>query len=185
MDARREPTARTIIRYGKCLAWAAAALLGAAAEGASHELSERAALLDAWERAQIADPKTLRFERAGPGRYRFATGYFPFDGELIVLDVRLAPEDAATSLRHGTVEVALADVTEEFYERHVTAVAAWHETHYFVFDGDSWRPLSAVGDRAARPRWLPLTWAALALVASLLAFLWIHARASAVGDQTR
>ena len=52
---------------------------------------DEASLLRAWETAQRQSPGTEGLERTGDRRYRFKTSRFPFDGELVVLNLLIEP----------------------------------------------------------------------------------------------
>lgn len=96
---------------------------------------DESALLAAWEAAQRGDPKTTAFERLGERRYRFATSRFPFDGELVVLNlcidtVAVGDEPATT----GVVEVELIGVDDRFRQRFAHSYGAWAATQQFYWD---------------------------------------------------
>jgi hypothetical protein len=101
---------------------------------------DEASLLAAWEAAQRGDPKTVTFKRLGERRYRFATSRFPFDGELVVLNLSIdalpVPGEAVTS---GVVEVELAGAGEEFRQKYLHSYASWTGTHQFYWDAAAGR----------------------------------------------
>jgi hypothetical protein len=104
----------------------------------------RSSLLERWERAQLEDPQTRRFETIGERRYRFSTERFPFDGELQVVNVSL--DDLAGRVLGGyvigMVEVELLDLPDGFMQRHAHSVAQWRSHHQFYHDERSGQWLS-------------------------------------------
>jgi hypothetical protein len=78
------------------------------------------------EAAQRESPGTERLERTGDRRYRFKTRRFPFDGELVVLNLLIErlPLDEEPGYT-GTVEVELAGLPDDVRSRYVQSFARW------------------------------------------------------------
>ena len=102
----------------------------------------RDALLAAWERAQQDEPNVEILEQLGPGLYRFKTTWFPFDGQLRVLNVSIDQREAFNEYDYptGVVEVELVDMPEDFWQKHSHSVGLWMQTNSLFFDtqNDRW-----------------------------------------------
>jgi hypothetical protein len=96
---------------------------------------DEASLLRAWETVQRRSPGTEVLERTGDRRYRFKTSRFPFDGELVVLNLLIEPlpldgEPGYT----GTVEVELVGLPDDVRSRYVQSFARWQAGHTLFYD---------------------------------------------------
>jgi hypothetical protein len=112
------------------------------AAGASLDVSakdgpppDEASLLAAWETAQRQSPGTEVLERTIDRHYRFRTSRFPFDGELVVLNllVERLPLDEEPGFT-GTVEVELVGLTDDVRTRYVQSFARWQAGHTLFYD---------------------------------------------------
>ena len=159
------------------VAWVSAV---AAAQG-----PDRDGLLSAWEASVRDDPATVRFDRLGDGRYRFATDRFPFDGTLEVTEVVIDDRGAESpfGVVTGHVAVELEGVDDDFRRRHVTSLGVWESGHTLMWDpdGNRWIPASQwsarMQERYGRwwTGWLPnVLW--LAVPAAILLILWLLSR---------
>lgn len=66
-------------------------------------------LIQAWEKQQKADPKTVVFEKLKDRHYKFKTSYFPYDGELSIKNLVYGDlgGDADFEYSLGAVQVEL------------------------------------------------------------------------------
>jgi hypothetical protein len=112
---------------------------------AGAEEPTRDSLLAAWEEVQRSDPATLLFERLEPGLYRFETEFFPFDGEVRVLntvvDDRLA--DTMDGFVTGMVEARLEGVDDDFETDYAYSIALWRASNTLYFDNQAGRWLTS------------------------------------------
>jgi hypothetical protein len=96
-------------------------------------------LIAAWERVQSTDPHTKAFQKTSEGHYRFQTDWFPYNGELVVLNAVVAPlaegldEDWA-KMPTGTVEVDLPGLTQEQREKLSSGIEYWGRTNTLHYD---------------------------------------------------
>jgi hypothetical protein len=79
-------------------------------------------IIAAWEHVQSTDPHTKVFQKTSEGHYRFRTDWFPYDGELVVLNAVVAPlaeglDEEWAKMPAGTVDVDLPGLTEERREK--------------------------------------------------------------------
>ncbi len=130
---------------------ALAVLVALSALGASSYAQappDEASLLRAWEAAQRLSPATQALEPAGERRYRYRTSRFPFDGELVVLNVLIEPMPVEDGTGYsGTVEVELVGLPPEVPVRFAQSYARWQASHILFYDpargewltGDVWR----------------------------------------------
>lgn len=97
-------------------------------------------LLKAWEALQKNDPETVLFEKLEKDRYNFKTNWFPFDGELQVINVSIQ-EQASDYGEHvwGVVEVALKDIPMDFFEKHGHSYLMWKEGSVLHFQEEAKR----------------------------------------------
>jgi hypothetical protein len=115
-------------------------LLELSALGATLEES----LLKTWEEIQKEDPKIVKFEKLEDNKYRFKTIRFPFDGELIVLNV--GTEDNRTSNQYGSlegyVEVELVGLPENFIRKYSHSYYSWSQNNRLHWDENTekWIP---------------------------------------------
>jgi hypothetical protein len=115
--------------------------------GASEET-----LLQAWQKMQQDDPKTVVFEKLRDRQYRFKTERFPYDGEVRVLNLVIDDRDVdSLAPITGHVELELADLPEDFYRKHARSYSIWSEnnTLYFDQDADRWATSREYWDRHA------------------------------------
>lgn len=112
---------------------------------------DEASLLEAWETAQRESPGTEVLERTGERRYRFRTSRFPFDGELVVLNLLIErlPLDEEPGYT-GTVEVELAGLPDDVRSRYVQSFARWQAGHTLFYDAGRGGWLTAEAWREAR-----------------------------------
>ncbi|MEW6336893.1 MAG: hypothetical protein ACOY3Y_12920 [Acidobacteriota bacterium] len=145
-------------------------------------------LIDAWEKAQRADPTCRLLEKVSDNRYRYATTRFPYEGELLLLNTVL--DDGMEELEDdgwiiGTVEVELVGLPADFPARYARSYGSWMQSHTLYFDRGLGRWLTSGefrGRLAARVRRqtgaLGFLGNALWLVIpiALVAFLWYAGR---------
>jgi hypothetical protein len=137
------------------------AVLGAPRLGAESAAPDEASLLKAWEAAQRTSPGTEALEATGVRRYHFKTTRFPFDGELVVLNLLIEPlaldgEPGFT----GTVEVELVGLGEDVRSRYVQSFARWQAGHTLFYDGTRGEWLTSEVWREARMKQLRGTYGA-------------------------
>lgn len=128
-----------------------AVVLVAAQAGTTVEGPTQGSLIEAWEKAQRADPACRVFEKTAEARYRFATGRFPYDGELVILNTVL--DDGMEELDEagwivGTVEVELTALPPDFQVRYARSYGTWMQGHTLYFDRDLGRWLTGSEFRA-------------------------------------
>lgn len=135
------------------LSLAAGAVAGASAKDGPPP--DEASLLEAWETAQRESPGTEVLERTGERRYRFRTSRFPFDGELVVLNLLIErlPLDEEPGYT-GTVEVELAGLPDDVRSRYVQSFARWQAGHTLFYDPGRGAWLTAEAWREARMKQL-------------------------------
>jgi hypothetical protein len=115
---------------------------------------DEASLLTAWEAAQRGTPGTV-LERTSDRHYRFKTSRFPFDGELVVLNllVERLPLDEEPGYT-GTVEVELVGLPDDVRTRYVQSFARWQAGHTLFYDHGRGEWLTAEAWREARMKQL-------------------------------
>ena len=142
-------------------------------------------LIAAWEHVQSTDPHTKTFQKTSEGHYRFRTDWFPYDGELVVLNAVVAPlaegVDATWArMVTGSVDVDLPGLTAEQHEKLSNGIEIWERTNTLHFDPKTQRWLTPAEFRkvmmaAAQQRAVPWTWLSLltgyAVPIGILAFL--------------
>jgi hypothetical protein len=75
-------------------------------------------------------------ERTTDRRYRFKTTRFPFDGELVVLNLLIEPMPLDDEPGYtGTVEVELVGLPDDVRSRYVQSFARWQAGHVLFYDG--------------------------------------------------
>jgi hypothetical protein len=101
---------------------------------------DRQALLAEWEARMRSHSDTRKLEAVEPGRYRYETTQFPYDGELIVLNVAIEdmPAWGEVDARMGVVEVELPDLGPQFMERHGQSYGFWLQRNTLYHDGTTW-----------------------------------------------
>ena len=101
-------------------------------------------LIEAWERFQKSDPKTLAFEKLSKNHYRFKTERFPFDGELKILNVTV--DKQASSFEGGfilgVIEVELVNLPKDFLEKYSYSYSAWIQDNILYYDTEEEKWLS-------------------------------------------
>jgi hypothetical protein len=128
-------------------------------------------LIAAWERVQSTDSHTKAFQKTSEGHYRFRTDWFPYDGELVVLNAVVAPlaeglDQDWAKMPTGTVEVDLPGLTQEQREKLSNGIEYWERTNTLHYDPKTQRWMTpaeyrtrmmAEAQRASRPwSWLGL-----------------------------
>jgi len=140
---------------GIFLALSLAAGAGADASPKDVPPPDEASLLQAWETAQRRSPGTEVLERTGDRRYRFKTSRFPFDGELVVLNLLIEPLPLDEEPGYtGTVEVELAGLPGDVKSRYVQSFARWQASHALFYDRGRGGWLTAEAWREARTKQL-------------------------------
>ncbi len=109
--------------------------LAATSLAAAPPKPDEASLLMAWEAAQRGDSKTELFDRVAPGRYRFKTARFPYDGELLVSNLSI-DEMGYENWIMGVVEVELPGADEAFLRTHGYSFGAWQRDNVLYYDMD-------------------------------------------------
>jgi hypothetical protein len=130
---------------------------GAVSDGAAMDgpPPSEASLLSAWEAAQRRSPGTEVLERTNDRHYRFRTSRFPFDGELVVLNLLIEPLPLDEEPGYtGTVEVELVGLPDDLRTRYVQSFARWQAGHTLFYDGGHGEWLTAEAWREARMRQL-------------------------------
>jgi len=93
-------------------------------------------LLKAWEEVQKNDSKISIFEKLAEKRYKFKSEHFPFDGELLVLN--LTVDDrwnySEYSSTMGVVEVELVDLPGDFMKKHAYSYSIWAQNNMLYFN---------------------------------------------------
>jgi hypothetical protein len=96
---------------------------------------DEVSLLNAWEAAQRQSAGTEVFERTGDRRYRLKTSRFPFDGDLVVLNLLIEPLPVDDEPGYtGTVEVELVGLPDDVRGRYVQSFARWQAGHTLFYD---------------------------------------------------
>jgi uncharacterized membrane protein len=146
---------REVRMRGIFLALSLAAGAGADASPKDVPPPDEASLLQAWETAQRRSPGTEVLERTGDRRYRFKTSRFPFDGELVVLNLLIEPLPLDEEPGYtGTVEVELAGLPGDVKSRYVQSFARWQASHTLFYDRGRGGWLTAEAWREARTKQL-------------------------------
>ena len=121
---------------------------------------DEAALLLAWEKAQLADPRTKLLEHTAPRSYRFKTERFPYEGSLEVRNIVIQTSPADADYVSGTLEVTLDQPNSTLREQFPTSFPAWSVSNYMMKDVPSnrWVTMSEWSrarrdHRAAQPWW--------------------------------
>lgn len=165
----------------------AVVLVAAQAATAADNLTQDS-LIDAWEKAQRADPTCRLLEKVSDNRYRYATTRFPYEGELVLLNTVL--DDGMEEVDEdgwivGTVEVELVGLPADFPVRYSRSYGSWMQSHTLYFDRELGRWLTSGefrGRLAARVRRqtgaLSVLGNALWILipVALVAFLWFAGR---------
>src|SRR5262245_26020417 len=95
---------------------------------------EEAALLLAWEKAQLADSRTKLLQHTGPRTYQFKTERFPYEGALEVKNIVIQTSAAAADYASGTVEVQLDQPNSMLREQYPVSFPAWSVDNYMMKD---------------------------------------------------
>jgi len=101
-------------------------------------------LIKAWEQVQQNDSKTIVFKKKGANEYQFKTQWFPFDGELRILNVtiddRNKPIHSAYGYILGVVEVELVDLPKDFMQKYSYSYSLWARGNmlYYTEADDKW-----------------------------------------------
>src|SRR5262245_45165794 len=107
------------------------------AASAATPAEDEAALLLAWEKAQLADPKTQVLEHTAPRKYRFTTERFPYEGSLEVKNIVI--QESSPEYVSGTVEVVLDQPNSVLREQFPASFPAWSLSNYMMKDMPSGR----------------------------------------------
>lgn len=93
-------------------------------------------LIQAWEKQQKADPKTIVFEKLKDRHYKFKTRYFPYDGELSIINLVFGDlgGDADFDYSLGAVQVELAGFDKDLVQQYGYAYSLWTNTNTLYFD---------------------------------------------------
>lgn len=132
-----------------------------------------AELLAAWEEQLRADPRTVHLEEIGPGRYRYATRLFPFDGELQVLATAVDDRSGAMGgYDMGVVETELVGVSDDFRRRYGRSLAIWEQRH-MLYRGDDGEWVDQAGlQELLQDQYVDWNWIAPGWLAFLSTWLW-------------
>jgi uncharacterized membrane protein len=132
-----------------------AAPSAAGASGKDGLPPDEASLLRAWEDAQRRSPGTEALERRSDRRYHFKTSRFPFDGELVVLNLLIEPLPLDDEPGYtGTVEVELVGLPDDVRSRYVQSFARWQAGHTLFYDRGRGEWVTAEAWREAQMRHL-------------------------------
>jgi len=160
-------------------------------------------LLAAWEEIQRTDPHTKVFEKLSDNHYRFKTDWFPYDGELIVLNVVVAPppegfEAPWARMTMGTIEIELPGLTREQRENLMRGIEIWERSNTLYYDSGAHRWITSaefqkrIMATARRPsggsRWIGIASqyaVPLVLVVFLLFAFSMSRRSKTVIDESR
>jgi len=87
-------------------------------------------LIQAWEKQQKADPKTIFFEKLKDRHYKFKTSYFPYEGELSVKNLVYGDlgGDADFDYSLGAVQVELSGFDKTLVQQYGYAYSLWTNT---------------------------------------------------------
>jgi hypothetical protein len=101
-------------------------------------------LIAAWEHVQSTDPHTKTFQKTSEGHYRFKTDWFPYDGELVVLNTVVAPmaegvDQPWARMVTGHVDVDLPGLTNEQRDKLSSGIEIWERSNTFHFDPQAQR----------------------------------------------
>ncbi|MEW6619076.1 MAG: hypothetical protein AB1422_06995 [bacterium] len=93
-------------------------------------------LLKAWEELQKNDPKTVVFEKIKERCYKFKTEWFPFDGELKVLNIIVDDTYAhfEGGYYRGTIEVELVGLPDDILKKYSYSHSMWCSKNSLCFD---------------------------------------------------
>ena len=162
----------------------AVSIMGVASEPVARP--DENSLLSAWEAALQIDDSTEVLQRTADRSYRFKTKFFPFDGELKVLNVLIqdfGDEEYAPGFASGSVEVELVGFSQEQMTRYARSYSYWYQLNTLFFDFKEGRWLTAKEYRVVAFARNPLqggspvmSWLArnyfLVFLALLVLFLW-------------
>ena len=136
--------------------------LGADPAPALTPAQDEAALLLAWEKAQLADSRTKLLQHTGPRAYQFKTERFPYEGALEVKNIVIQTSPAAADYVSGTIEVKLDQPNSVLHEQYPVSFPAWSADNYMMKDTTTgnWVTLTEWGRlrRERRDSRLELPW---------------------------
>lgn len=143
---------------------------------------ERQALLSEWETRLRADAYTTKLEAIEPGRYRFQTTRFPYDGELVVVNVAIEEMagwgDADATM--GVIEVQLPGIDPQFYERHGQSYGFWAQGNLLYHDGEKWLAADEWADviqnELSGKVLTSINWTWIAILVGFAVFVWLVIR---------
>jgi hypothetical protein len=101
-------------------------------------------LIEAWEKIQKKDPKTIAFKKLSENLYHFKTERFPFDGKLKILNVTVDEQTPSFEggFVLGVVEVELLDLPEDFLEKYSYSYSTWIQDNILYYDKEEEKWLS-------------------------------------------
>lgn len=93
-------------------------------------------LIQAWEKQQKADPKTIVFEKLKDRHYKFKTSYFPYEGELSIKNLVYGDlgGDADFDYSLGAVQVELSGFDKNLVKQYGYVYSMWDSTNTLYFD---------------------------------------------------
>ncbi|NVN97594.1 hypothetical protein HXX01_05235 [Candidatus Nomurabacteria bacterium] len=93
-------------------------------------------LIQAWEKQQKADPKTIVFEKLKDRQYKFRTSYFPYEGELSIKNLVYGDlgGDADSDYSLGAVQVELSGFDKNLVKQYGYSYSLWDNTNTLYFD---------------------------------------------------
>ena len=101
-------------------------------------------LIQAWEKQQKADQKTIVFEKLKDRHYKFKTSYFPYDGELTIKNLVYGDlgGDADFDYSLGAVQVELSGFDKNLVKQYGYIYSMWDNTNTLYFDKKNFKWLS-------------------------------------------
>ncbi|MDD2852641.1 MAG: hypothetical protein PHY09_12195 [Desulfuromonadaceae bacterium] len=102
-------------------------------------------LIQAWEKQQKADPKTIVFEKLKDRHYKFKTSYFPYEGELSIKNLVYGDLGGDADLEYslGTVQVELSGFDKNLVKQYGYIYSMWESTNTLYFDKKNSKWLSS------------------------------------------
>lgn len=93
-------------------------------------------LIQAWEKQQKTDPKTIVFEKLKDRHYKFKTSYFPYEGELSIKNLVYGDlgGDADSEYSLGAVQVELSGFDKNLVKQYGYIYSMWESTNTLYFD---------------------------------------------------
>jgi len=156
--------------------WAAFALLLLPLRAHSDPVSPtEESLIQAWEKFQSEDPKTLVFRKIADGRYRFKTSRFAYDGELRVKGADIEDLGMEAPIM-GRVDVELVGLPRERWSDLGYGFASWLSSGnalYYDQKTQRWQTFKQYRAQAASRRvsWMSFPWIGTILILALAILL--------------